>query len=234
MAEENAKKEEKGFFTEARIEVFCAIFLGITAILTAWASWIGSLHGGNQATNYTKSNNLASEGNSEYNSGLQLYLSDLMAYNTMMEYAFDREIAESNGNAEEAALIDAKLDNYTEENCSEILMDGFDWMNQNEGSVSPFDMPGIIDRYYETAEELLEESRTVLEEGMKDNANGDAYNLVNVIYSLVLFLLGIVGIFRKLPNRAVVLIIAVVAMILATIYMCTIPLPTGFSFANFF
>ncbi len=234
MAEENAKKEEKGFFTEARVEILCAIFLGITAILTAWASWIGSLHGGNQATNYTKSNNLASEGNSEYNSGLQLYLSDLMAYNTMMEYAFDREIAEANGNAEEAALIDAKLEHYTEENCSEILTDGFDWMNQNEGAASPFEMPGIIDRYYETAEELLEESRAVLEEGMKDNSNGDSYNLVNVIYSLVLFLLGIVGIFRKLPNRAVVLIIAVVAMILATIYMCTIPLPTGFSFANFF
>ncbi len=33
--------------------------LGITALLTAWATWIGSLHGGNQATNYTKSNNIA-------------------------------------------------------------------------------------------------------------------------------------------------------------------------------
>ena len=233
MAEENVKKEEKGFFTEARIEILCAIFLGITAILTAWASWIGSLHGGNQATNYTKSNNLASEGNSEYNSGLQLYLSDLMAYNTMVEYLYDQEIAEMNGNKEEAELIEEKLANYSDENCSEILQDGIDWMTAND-AVSPFDMPGLIDRYYEDAEALLEESRAILEEGMSDNAHGDAYNLVNVIYSLVLFLLGIVGIFRRLPNRAVVLIIAVIAMILATIYMCTIPLPTGFSFSNFF
>lgn len=35
--------------------------------MTAWATWIGSLHGGNQATNYTKSNNVAAEGNSMYN-----------------------------------------------------------------------------------------------------------------------------------------------------------------------
>ena len=96
MAEENVevKDEKKKFFSENRIELLCAIFLGITALLTAWATWIGSLHGGNQATNYTKSNNLASEGNSEYNSGLQNYLSDLMAYNTMVEYSFEQEIAE--------------------------------------------------------------------------------------------------------------------------------------------
>ncbi|MCR4640504.1 MAG: hypothetical protein K5697_00560, partial [Lachnospiraceae bacterium] len=76
--------------SENTVEVLVAVFLGITALLTAWASWIGSLHGGNQATNYTKSNNLASEGNSEYNAGMQMYLSDLMAWNTMMEYSFDQ------------------------------------------------------------------------------------------------------------------------------------------------
>ena len=52
-------------------ELIIVIMLGVTALLTAWASWIGSLHGGNQATNYATSNNLASEGNSEYNAGVQ-------------------------------------------------------------------------------------------------------------------------------------------------------------------
>ncbi len=33
-------------------ELIIVIMLGVTALLTAWASWIGSLHGGNQATNY--------------------------------------------------------------------------------------------------------------------------------------------------------------------------------------
>ena len=32
-------------------ELIIVIMLGVTALLTAWASWIGSLHGGNQATN---------------------------------------------------------------------------------------------------------------------------------------------------------------------------------------
>ena len=45
------------------LEIIVAIFLGVTALATAWASWIGSLHGGNQATNYTQSNNMAADGN---------------------------------------------------------------------------------------------------------------------------------------------------------------------------
>ena len=77
-AKDEAPKKKK-FFTSNRIEILCAVFLGITALLTAWATWIGSLHGGNQATNYTKSNNLAAEGNAEYNAAMQLYLSDMLA-----------------------------------------------------------------------------------------------------------------------------------------------------------
>ncbi len=227
-----AVSEKKHFFTENRIEIFVAIFLGITALLTAWATWIGSLHGGNQATNYTKSNNLASEGNSEYNAGMQLYLSDIMAWNTMMDYSFDQELAQLEGDEAEVELIDQKLQGYIESNASEYLMYGI--QNMTEEMSSPFEVEGVTDSYFTKANELLAESRDLLEEGQQDNANGDKYNLVNVIYSVVLFLLGIVGIFKRLPNRAVVLLIAVIGLIIATIYMCTIPLPTGFSLSSFF
>ncbi len=225
-------KKKKPLFSENTVEVLVAVFLGITALLTAWATWIGSLHGGNQATNYTKSNNLASEGNSEYNAGMQLYLSDLMAWNTMMDYAFDKVIAQSEGDETKAELIQEKLNNYIEQNASQILMDAYDKMTDEMNS--PFEVEGMLDEYFVTANELLAESRAVLEEGQRDNAHGDAYNLVNVIYSVVLFMLGIVGVFKRIPNRTVVLFIAVIGLTLATIYMLTIPMPTGFDFSSFF
>ena len=56
MSETKTKKSR-----EQIIEILTAVFLGITALATAWASWIGSLHGGNQSTNYTTSNNLSAE-----------------------------------------------------------------------------------------------------------------------------------------------------------------------------
>jgi len=229
---EEKSEEKKGFFSDKKIEILVAIFLGITAILTAWASWIGSLHGGNQATNYTKSNNLSSEGNSEYNAGMQLYLSDQMAWNTMMEYTFDMDLAEVRGDDIDVAFIQEKLDTFVEQNCSEIMANAFEKMTDDMNS--PFEVEGMIDEYFATANALLEESQALLEEGQRDNSSGDSFNLVNVIYSIVLFMLGIIGIFKKIPNRFAVLCIAVVCLILATIYMITLPMPTGFSFANFF
>ncbi len=226
------KAKKKKLLSPERIEIIVAIFLGITALLTAWATWIGSLHGGNQSTNYTKSNNLASEGNAEYNAGMQLYLSDLMAWNTMLEYSFDKQLAAAAGQTLEVQLIEGKLSTYAEQNCSAIMIEAIGKMDEN--MTSPFEVEGTMEKYFEAANELLAQSRELLEEGQRDNANGDAYNLVNVIYSVVLFMLGIVGIFKSLPNRAVVLVIAIIGVLLATIYMFTIPMPTGFNLLSFF
>ena len=41
--EKEAAPEKKKFFTANRIEIIVAIFLGITALLTAWATWMASI-----------------------------------------------------------------------------------------------------------------------------------------------------------------------------------------------
>ena len=231
---EEKKEEKKGFLSESKIELITAIFLGITALLMAWATWIGSLHGGNQATNYTKSNNVASEGNAEYNTAAQLYLSDLLAWNTLMDYQYDIDIAEKNGKTDEAAMLRDKFEKYVQQNCSERLVEAIGKIDEQAGIESPFQVEGFVEGYFDDANALLAQSQELLEQGQQDNTNGDTFNLVTVIYSLVLFLLGIVGIFKKLPNRAVILGISVAGTVLATIYMLTIPLPTGFDITSFF
>ena len=108
MSKETNTEEKKGI-NESTLELIIAILLGVTAILTAWASWIGSLHGGNQATNYTESNNLSAMGNSMYNEAAQKYMQDAILWNTINDYMFDRELAEANGNKKDADLIDEKI-----------------------------------------------------------------------------------------------------------------------------
>lgn len=237
MADEKNKGEkavEKKGISEEKLEIIIAILLGVTAILTAWAGWIGSLHGGNQATNYTQSNNLSSMGNSMYNEAAQDYMQDMLLWNTIYDYAFDAEIAELNNKPQEAELIQEKIDKLIQDNCSEQFAVAIDWAMDQEEDVSPFDMEGYVESYFEEANAVLDEADALLEEGKQDNANGDAYGLVTVIYSLVLFLLGIVGIFKKIPNRVLILCIACVCLVIATIYMLTIPMPTGFNLASFF
>ena len=237
MAEEKkqaTEAKEKTPISEEKLEVLIAILLGVTAILTAWAGWVGSLHGGNQATNYTQSNNLSSMGNSMYNEAAQDLMQDMLLWNTIYDYAFDAEIAELNNKPAEAELIQTKIDTLIQDNCSERFAEAIDWALAQEEDVSPFDMEGYVEGYFADANAVLEEADGLLEQGKTDNANGDAYGLVTVIYSLVLFLLGIVGIFKKIPNRVVILVFAGICLVLATVYMITIPMPTGFNLMSFF
>ncbi|MBQ3378418.1 MAG: hypothetical protein IJG50_00970 [Clostridia bacterium] len=226
--------QKKRRMTEERLEIVVAIFLGVTALLMAWSTWIGGLHGGNQATNYTMSNNLAAEGNAEYNAANQSLIQDMITWNSIMDYATEQEIAELNGNAAEAELIEAKMEKLMNDNCSSQMLDAIIWASDQEEDVSPFEMEGFFESYYEDANALLAESQALLEQGQKDNTNGDKFGLVSVIYSVVLFLLGIVGVFKRLPNRVIVFWIAIVMLVIGTIYMLTIPLPTGFSIGSYF
>lgn len=240
-----AEKEKRS--KEDILEIVIAIFLGITALATAWASWIGSLHGGNMSTNYTRSNNLAADGNARWNEASQSLMQDMQVWNTISDYqveilyAADTEDEDKmNENAYKILFICA--DNLTEEMAERIGYDfGFDadqiidWvLNDENSTTSPFGNEDFVESYYTDARELIAESEAVLKEGQDDNAKGDTFNLVTVIYSVVLFMLGIVGTFRRLPNRMLITGIAIVGFLFGTIFMFTIPLPTGFNFLGFF
>lgn len=254
MSEEKTEKVKRS--KEDILEIVIAVFLGITALTTAWASWIGSLHGGNMSTNYTKSNNLAADGNARWNEASQTLMQDMQVWNLISDYqvailyAYDSEPADE----EAAAANDDKMyenaykiqficaDNLSEEMAEKIdysfdytAEDIIEWVCNNENStISPFSDAEFIESYYADASAVLEESEAILEEGQADNQKGDTFNLVTVIYSVVLFMLGIVGTFRRLPNRMLITGIAIVGFLLCTIYMFTIPFPTGFNFASYF
>ncbi len=221
------------------IEIIVAVLLGVTALATAWASWIGSLHGGNQATNYTTSNNLSAEGNSEWNEASQMLMQDMMTWNTISDIYIDMAYAEEKGDELEYEKLSYKYDTLLYDNCTEDFQAAIEWALSQEEWTSPFeytyeDGTTYRDSYFDNAREVIAEADQMLEQGKADNTNGDAFNLVTVIYSVVLFLLGIVGVFKNLPNRIAILGVAAVGFLIATIYMFTIPMPTGFSLMSFF
>lgn len=231
------------------LEIVIAIFLGVTALATAWASWIGSLHGGNMSTNYTKSNNLAADGNARWNEASQTLMQDMQVWNLISDYQVGILYAAEGGeeaadkayeNAYKIQFICA--DNLSEEMAAMIgydfaftAEDIIDWVcNNGNATTSPFGNEEFVESYYTDARALLAESEAVLAEGQADNQKGDTFNLVTVIYSVVLFMLGIVGTFRKLPNRVFLTGVAIAGFLFATIFMFTIPFPTGFNFAGYF
>lgn len=229
------------------LEIIIAIFLGITALATAWASWIGSLHGGNMSTNYTRSNNLAADGNARWNEASQSLMQDMQVWNQISEYQVELLYAASSDHQDQLSESAYKIyficsDNLSEEMAEKIgysfdfeVEDIADWVLNNDLAItSPFSDPDYIENYYTDAREVLDESEAILAEGQSDNTKGDTYNLVTVIYSIVLFMLGIVGTFRRLPNRVLITVVAIAGFFFATVYMFTIPLPTGFNFLGYF
>ena len=245
MAEENKTTENTETNTKQRrskediLEIIIAVFLGITALATAWASWIGSLHGGNMSTNYTKSNNLAADGNARWNEASQSLMQDMQVWNMISDYQVEILYASETGDGDKAYESAYKIKFICADNLTQEMADliGYDfnydadqiisWVQEDErATTSPF--------ADEDAQAVLAESEAVLAEGQTDNTRGDTFNLVTVIYSVVLFMLGIVGTFRRLPNRMLITIVAIAGFLFGTIYMFTIPFPTGFNFLSFF
>lgn len=220
---------KKKFFTEARIELITAIFLGLTALFTAWAGWIGSLHGGNQSTHYTESNNLTSEGNASWNEASQSMIQDMMTWNTISDLIIEETFASEHGDQDAVDKYDWKIEQIITDNCSPEFAGAVSWameqLMETGENVSPFEMEGFVESYYEDARATLAEAEELLEQGKIDNMHGDTYNFCTVIYSVVLFLLGVVGLFKHMPNRTVVLCIAVIGCIATTIFMFTVPMP---------
>lgn len=223
--------EKKVILTEKRVQVIVAVLLGLTALLTAWATWIGSLHGGIQSINFTKSTKLSSEGTATFNSTMQVFISDMMVWNTASDYKLKAKVERMDGNEKEAKLYEEKAETFIKENGSDYLIEAIKKMDDN--TKSPFEVKGVYEMYFKDSENYFKQSDEHLMEGKRDNAKGDAYNLVNVIYSLILFLLGIVNVFKDLFSKKLILGIAVFGLVVATIYMITIPLPTGFNLFNY-
>ena len=215
---------EKGKLS-VRLELFVAIFLGITAVLTAWASWQSSLYGGNQATKYTKGIAIVGEANSMYNEAAQYIAQDMDLWNRISDLYIDLEFAQSKSD-EEAEKLQWKIDQIMVDNVSEELMEAIEWADAQEEYASPFDKEGFLDSYYEEANEKYIEGQETIEAGQKDNSLGDRLGLVTVIYAVVLFMLGIAASFDEMRTRIVVIAIAAIGFIYATITMLGVPILT--------
>lgn len=208
------------------IELIVVIMLGVTALFTAWGSWIGSLHGGNQ---------------------------DMLLWNDISDMQMEISFAQNNGDDVTVEKICYQLFYKLDENLTERMAGAIgwnytmseaeysdpmgtvlEWMESDEAYTSPFFDEEYVAGYFETANDLLAQSQEALEIGKEANVNGDAYGLVTVIYSVVLFLLGIISSFNNTKNKQAVLILSLVAFLFATVYMFTIPMPTGFSITSFF
>ena len=217
----------KGHARKERVlDTVTAVLLGAAALLMAWSTWMGSLHEGHEQIHFTESNNTAASAIAMYSDATQMVVQDVSIWSSIQNYVFDAEAAVEEGDELKLEIAQAKVD-ALEKMCSPELLAAIEWAL--ETGKSPFEMEGYSDSYYEEAKALAKEAQDILAAGRQDNVNSDRFGLATVMYSLVLFLLGIAGTFKRSQSRRMVVGTAVVLMVVAFVFMLSIPMPEGFS-----
>ena len=224
------KKARNAARREKILEIVRAVLLAITTLLTAWATWIGSLHTGLQETHFTESNNTMSSAIAMYTDASQMVVQDAEVWASIQNYALDEKAARDEGDEAKAQVARAKIE-ALQAMCSPEFKAAIDWALQT--GKSPFEKEGYAESYYKDAKDLVKEAQDILATGKQDNLNSDRYGLVSVVYALVLFLLGITGTFKHNPNRIGIMATAVLLLAIGLVLMFSIPMPAGFDLRHF-
>ena len=221
--------------TLANFNTIVAIMLAVCALTMAWATWIGDLHASDQDSNYAKAERLNTEANSSYNLNSQLYVAAFNLWAHVYDMNADAKTLENAGDVAGAAAKREQMHSYIETNCPdyENFKDAVYTALEKGGTATPFD-EYPQSGFFADSEKLSQEAAQAREEGNRCNLANDSYGLVTVLYSLCLFLFGMVGFYRQRIPRRIVFSVGVVVFVAATAYMFSLPLPDNFDFANYF
>ena len=212
-----------------------AIMLAICALTTAWATWIGDLHGSDQDSNYAKAERLDTEANSSYNLNAQLYVTTFNLWTHVYDLNLEAKALESEGDVQGANAKRDQMNSYIETNCPDYknFKSAVYTALEKGGTATPFD-EYPQSSFFADSEKLADEATQARIEGNRCNLANDSYGLVSVLYSLCLFLFGMVGFYRQHLPRRIVFVVGAVVFVVATTYMISLPLPDNFDFANYF
>lgn len=208
------------------LEIIIVALLGITAVLTAYASWQASLYDGNQASSYTQSTSTFGEANSMYNEAAQYIAQDMATWNEISDLRTDLIYAQDNNDAAEEERLQYKLDVIMYNNVDDHLQGAIDWADAQTDYASPFDQEGFYESYYTDADAMYAQGQAYMDDGSNYNDLGDKQGLVTVIFSVVLFLLGIVSTLKNVKIRIAVTALSFFTLIYGFISMMSVPMLT--------
>ena len=215
--------EEKSAKFNKVFELVVAILLGVTAVITAWSAWQGSLYDSTQAKYYTMGNATLADGNARWNEASQTLAQDMNTWNQISALQVDLDYAEYRGDADTAEAAQYKLD-MLKYSVSDELTAGIEWANAQENYATPFDKDGFIDSYYADASSVMDEGYAQIEQGDEANNWADKLGLVSVILAVVLFMLGIVGVFQSKRTKLIIASVSVAALLFGVVIMLQVPI----------
>jgi hypothetical protein len=167
------------------LQIFLAVLLGVTALLTAWAAYRGDLYGGDSLIRFNEAIQLTDQSGQAYNEFNQNLVEDT---NTFLQFAIAANRSDKDGQ-------------QTAEYIKTLFRDEFVpavewWVKDKTGAATPFvaNNPDYRSVALAQSEGLDKQAKTKFKEGKDLDNTGDSYGLYTVILAAALFLFGIAGV----------------------------------------
>lgn len=179
------------------IEIIAAAFLGVAAILTAYAAFNGALASDKVLEGFTKSSRLTADANGAYTEFMQSYTSDQVLY---AQYAILREQGdEATAEAIKTNIFSAELEEATDS-----------WLalspEEQEETLSPLFSDFYPTTAYDSYVANYEEAEAEFAEAQKIDDQADNYDLGSVYLAVSLFFAGIAALFKTRRIQILMLI----------------------------
>lgn len=220
MAEDTKQSAEKHEPEKAtKLEIIITVLLGLTTILGAFAAYCSALWGGEMQSSYTQSVTVTNHGNTIYLEAL----SDLNSFevNDMKDdiiYSQWKENTEK-GDTEDAAYFFTKLSPGLQKDLSEDPKDVSEYDKEQSAYLD-----SIMARMDE-ADHHNDSAKVLLTKGNGANKFGDDFTLCTVLFTVVLFFLGLASLKTHSTMQKTYVMLGVAIFVLSLIRMLTIPFP---------
>lgn len=202
-----------------KLEITITVLLGIATILGATAAFFAALWGGEQNSNYTKSisetshaNTIHLEALNEYSSFEMGDLKDDIIYSEWKNNV-------QKGDKEDAQYFFTKLSEGLQKDLADNPADVSEYEKEQEEKLT-----SIMTRFKESVENH-KKAEELLQKGQDANKNGDDFTLCTVLFTVVLFFLGLASLKTKGSIQKAYVIMASIVLLLSIIRMVTIPFP---------
>ncbi len=202
-----------------KLEIIITVLLGITTILGAFAAYCSALWGGEMQTSYTQSVTVTNHANTIYLEAL----SDLNSFevNDMKDdiiYSQWKDNTEK-GDTEDAAYFFTKLSDGLQKDLKDDPKDVSEYEKEQTAYLDS------INARMKESEELNDSAKVLLTKGNNANKVGDDFTLCTVLFTIVLFFLGLASLKTHSAMQKTYVILAVVILVLSLVRMVTIPFP---------
>lgn len=228
---------------EIVLETLVIVLFALSALFNAYTNWLDSVYTREEDRLVSKSMDLKNESSTEYINANTVYFADMDSYNdivnTVMEltindmvdqYLSDKKIETSKDlNSISGILVEELFEMKVANNSfSQLFIDNFlSYIKINSATyaMSPFANAEFKNLYFAKSDQLSSDSEKALDESEECGSKASKFHFASLLFSALMFLLGINKAFKGFRNCMIVFVVAMILFIPALIYTFTLPIP---------